>query len=161
MQVSPRLLEVASRVSGQSAETLKSQVKFSEHLDTSAEQDFADLMADRSQVVAYEVTDPLRSIVRLNPRHSAALSNLYKHSDESRAQGFTLAREIEAPGGPRGAYTVFDDGNGLVELCYKDGGQYTTVFVDTTPNQQGEQYLVADITPAIREALSAWAPHTK
>lgn len=153
MQISPRLLEVASRLTGQSADSLKSQVVQSEHLGPEGEQDFADLMADRSQVVAYDMTDPIRTLLGINPRQAAAMDKLYEHSSESRSQGFTLAREIEGPNGPRGFYTVLEEQPGLVELAYREGDNFTRVFVDTTPGEKGEQYLIADLTPTIRQAF--------
>jgi deoxycytidylate deaminase len=154
MNISNRLIAMASRMSGQSPEALKSQVKQTEHLSTDSETDFADLMADRSQVVAYEYTDPIRSMVRANPRHAAALNQLYSHTDTSRSEGFTLAREIEGDlGAKRGVFSVHEEQNGLIELAYRQGNEFTGVFIDTTPGQAGEQYLIADLTPMYTTAF--------
>lgn len=145
MKISPRLIDFAARLSQQEPEVLKSRVQQSHHLSSESEADFADLMADRAQVVAYEYTDPIRSIVRANPRHGAALDQLHSHSRTSRSEGFTLAREIEgALGEKKGVFTAHEEEKGLIQLAYRHGNQFTGVFIDTTPGQPGEQYLIAD-----------------
>jgi hypothetical protein len=154
MKISPRILEIASRLTERSPDELKTQVKHTQHLSPASEQDFADLMADRAQVVAYEYTDPLGSLVGTNPRQRAAMQQLYTHTSESRSEGFSLIREIESdPKLRAGTYTAQDSGEGLVELSYRIGDEFARVLVDTTPGQPGEQYLIADVTPILRQAF--------
>lgn len=156
MNISSRLVNLAARQTGQSADELRPFVKESNYLKTSAsEDDFAELMADRSEVVLYENTDVIRSMVRANPRHERALKQLYTHSAESRSDGFSLARDVEGQLGPKGGvFSVYDaDEPGLVELNYRSGQDFMRVYVDTTPGEPGEQYIIVDQTPMLMKAF--------
>lgn len=155
MEISQRLVNAAARQTQQTPDALLlREVQHSAHLSVESEEDFAALLDDRSVVVNYEVTDPLRAAFGLHPRHNAALGQLYSHSPTSRGEGFTLAREIEGKLGDRnGVFSVYDEGDGMVELSYRNGDKFTKVFVDTTPGLPGEQYIIADSTALLRKAF--------
>lgn len=153
--ISKRLLELGSRYTQLSPETLKSQVQHTTTLSEASEVDFAELMADRAQLVSYQLTDPISALLRLNPRHQMALHDLNrKYVPESRAQGYELIGALESQLGPKsGAYTVLEHDAGLVDLAYANNGQFTRVIVDTTPGEDGQQCLIADVTPTVRQFL--------
>jgi hypothetical protein len=153
--ISPRLLEVASRLSGKTPEQLRAAVAESNFLQQPAsELGLGDLLADRAEVVLYSYTDPIRSMAGLNPREREANRSLHQHPEEVRREGFPMIYDLESkiPGGPS-VYTVFEGEPGLVEVNYRQPDQFLRLFIDTTPGHPGEQWLVTDATPLIRQAF--------
>ncbi|MCE7870688.1 hypothetical protein DYH09_09950 [bacterium CPR1] len=147
MNVSTRLIEFAASRTNRSPEQLKALVNQTDFLSEGlSEASFSGLMVDRSELCRLEAADPVGCLLGRNPRREEALERFYRnHPDQVRAEGNQLIHHIE--GQTNCGQTTHEvlhapAENGLVELDYVRGAERCQVFIDTTPGQPGEQWLI-------------------
>ncbi len=147
MNVSTRLIEFAANRTNRSPEQLKPMVNETNFLSEGlTESGFPGLMVDRSELCRLEAADPIGCLLGRNPRREEVLQRFYNnHPEQVRGEGHQLIQHIESKtncGQTTHEVIHAPAENGLIELDYVNGANRCQVFIDTTPGQPGEQWLI-------------------